>query len=191
MVAPEPPSHLDLPRPAPPRSPVHDLAERVRWIGLARLVVTACSVVLVAGGAWWLLRAPAPSAETSLPLAPGAASGSTPTLPAPSSAPGPAPTTAPAATLPATIVVHVAGAVANPGVHEVAGGARVADAVAAAGGVAPGGDADGVNLAAPLADGQRVYVPRLGEVDPAAVPSGAAPAWCATRVDRSRAARSI
>ena len=43
----------------------------------------------------------------------------------------------------------------------------MADAVAAAGGPPADADLDGVNLAAPLADGQRVYVPRIGEVDPA------------------------
>jgi competence protein ComEA len=179
MVVPELPPRLELPRPAPPRAPLEHIAERVRWFGLARLVVAAASVALVVGGAWWLLSAPAPTAESSLPVTSGA--GSTPgggaTLPPPSNAPRSAPRSVPppgpSSTSPATIVVHVAGAVVAPGVHVVARDARVADAVAAAGGVAPGGDPDGVNLAAALADGQRIYVPLVGEVDPVAVPSGA------------------
>lgn len=61
------------------------------------------------------------------------------------------------------IVVHVAGAVAVPGVYELADGARVHDAVLAAGGIIPEADTDQLNLAALLADGEKVYVPREGE----------------------------
>jgi competence protein ComEA len=57
------------------------------------------------------------------------------------------------------ITVHVAGAVRVPGLVEVPGGSRVADAIVAAGGVMPGADLQGVNLAAPLADGQQLVVP--------------------------------
>lgn len=178
MDVPELPQRLDLPRPGPPRAPLRYLAEQVRWFGPARLAVAAASVVLVVVGAWWLLNAPAPPAESSLPVTSGAGGvgGAAATLPPPSTVPAATVASSPASSAhPAAIVVHVAGAVVEPGIHEVAGGARVADAVAAAGGVAPGGEPDGLNLAAPLADGQRVYVPRTGEVDPAAVPSAAAP----------------
>lgn len=61
------------------------------------------------------------------------------------------------------IVVHVAGAVLQPGVYELPDGARVHEALAAAGGAVPGADTDQLNLAAVLADGQKVYVPREGE----------------------------
>ena len=60
-----------------------------------------------------------------------------------------------------TITVHVAGAVAFPGVVRVPAGARVGEAVAAAGGALPEADLGRVNLAAPLADGQQLSVPRL------------------------------
>lgn len=57
------------------------------------------------------------------------------------------------------LVVHVAGAVREPGVYRMADGSRVTDAIERAGGVARTGLADAINLAAPLADGQQVVVP--------------------------------
>lgn len=61
------------------------------------------------------------------------------------------------------VVVHVAGAVARPGVYSLRDGARVAAAVARAGGAVRRADLAAVNLAAPLADGQQVIVPaRVG-----------------------------
>jgi competence protein ComEA len=70
-------------------------------------------------------------------------------------------------TVAAELVVHAAGAVVRPGLQRVPSGARVADVLAAAGGPAPDADLDRVNLAAPVADGERVYVPRRGEAVPA------------------------
>lgn len=64
---------------------------------------------------------------------------------------------------PVTLVVHVDGMVGMPGVYELAEGARVSDAVTAAGGLAGGADTSSLNLAAPLADGEKVHVPREGE----------------------------
>ena len=66
----------------------------------------------------------------------------------------------------AAVVAHVAGAVARPGLYRLGGSPRVADALDAAGGPAPDADLDAVNLAASVADGERVYVPRRGEVPP-------------------------
>lgn len=62
-----------------------------------------------------------------------------------------------------TLVVHVDGAVENPGVYELDPGARVADAVLSAGGLAEGADTSSVNLASLLSDGQKVHVPIEGE----------------------------
>lgn len=66
------------------------------------------------------------------------------------------------------LVVHAAGAVQQPGVHRVPNGARVTDVLAAAGGPTPDADVDRLNLAAVVSDGQRLYVPRVGEVAPPA-----------------------
>ncbi len=57
------------------------------------------------------------------------------------------------------VVVHVAGAVADPGVYRLPAGSRVADALERAGGPIGRADPDSINLAARLADGQQVVVP--------------------------------
>lgn len=68
-----------------------------------------------------------------------------------------------------SIVVAAAGAVTRTGVYRVAPGARVIDVVEAAGGAGPDADLDRVNLAAKVADGERIYVPRKGEPGDSAV----------------------
>jgi competence protein ComEA len=59
----------------------------------------------------------------------------------------------------AMVVVHVAGAVRQPGVYELKEGQRIADAIARAGGATAKADTAAVNLAAPLADGMQVLIP--------------------------------
>ncbi|MCA1839080.1 MAG: ComEA family DNA-binding protein [Actinomycetota bacterium] len=61
------------------------------------------------------------------------------------------------------VTVHVAGMVVTPGVYELNEGARVKDAIAAAGGPAAGADVNALNLAALLQDGQKIFVPKPGE----------------------------
>ena len=63
----------------------------------------------------------------------------------------------------APVVVDVAGAVVAPGVYQLTKGARVEDALKAAGGIVEGADLAMINRAALLSDGQRVYIPREGE----------------------------
>ena len=65
----------------------------------------------------------------------------------------------PAGTGSSAITVHVAGEVVAPGLVEVAPEARVADAIAAAGGTTRDADLGRVNLAASLRDGQQVIIP--------------------------------
>jgi competence protein ComEA len=71
-------------------------------------------------------------------------------------------------------VVHVVGRVRHPGVVRLPEGARVEQAVAAAGGARRDADLARVNLARPLVDGEQVVVPRPG--DPVEAAIGPAPA---------------
>lgn len=114
---------------------------RTVLVAVAGVVMLVLAAVALRGGA-------PPPPEVHLPMATTVAPASTTT-------------TAP------DLLVHVAGAVARPGVHRLPVGARVADVIEAAGGPGPDADLDRLNLAAPLADGTRVFVPRVGEPVPA------------------------
>jgi competence protein ComEA len=149
--------------------------------------VVALAVAAVVG--WRLLAPPAPPPELELPFAEqpaapdeagspaGGEAAATPTGVPGEAAAGPTGDGAGAGGQPpvgegaAEVVVHVAGAVAVPGVQRLPTGARVVDAVDAAGGALPDADLARINLAAPLTDGQQVYVLRQGEVAPP-VPAG-------------------
>lgn len=108
--------------------------------------IAAALVVAVAGlaGLWYAGRSPAPPPLT---VDPGGSAGR-------------------------IITVHVSGAVQSPGVVRVAAGARVGEAIAAAGGALPEADLGRVNLAAPLADGQQLSVPRMSPDGTAAAAAG-------------------
>lgn len=164
-------------RPAPSQ-PVGDrLRAWLGWFGIARLVVSAVSMIVVCVGAFWLVRSPSPPAEAVLPRV------SSPQLPLSTLAvPVPTEPRLSGDVVSRDVVVHVAGAVVRPGVYELPDGTRVDGAVQAAGGPTVDADLDAVNLAAAAVDGARVYVPVEGEVAPAllhddptangAVPSG-------------------
>lgn len=165
------------------------VAERWPWFVAGAVIVSVVAIVLV-------MRAPSPPVAVSLPRATsvpvvGASASALPTAAPPTAAPGS--TVATSATMaagsPEQLVVHVAGAVVAPGLVTLPAGSRVADAVERAGGLRPDADGDRVNLAAPLTDGVRVYIPVMGQPDPppaivvtggaaegaAAAPSAAAP----------------
>lgn len=110
------------------------------------------------------LRALAPGTTIELAASPASevtastASGSAPES-EPSSSQGP--------------IVHVTGEVVAPGLYELPPGARVADAIAAAGGMTIQADEAALNLAAPAVDGTQIYVLALGEAAPAGAPAPA------------------
>lgn len=110
-------------------------ASPAELVGLGMLLLggVACAGVLL----WW-----APAQGATGPVA----------------SPGPVP----AAPTAAPVTVHVAGAVLRPGLVELPAGARVADAIAAAGGAGPDADLGALNLAREVSDGERVGVPLAG-----------------------------
>ena len=120
----------------------------------AQALTVVATVVAVALVGWFLLRQPpGPPAEASMvPVTAGATT----------------------TTSAGEVVAHAAGAVVVPGLYTLRDGARVADLVAAAGGPTPDADLDRLNLAAPLADGAQVFVPRLGQPVPPGA-TGSAP----------------
>jgi competence protein ComEA len=160
-----------LVRPRPPRS----WRERVDHVAdatgtsPARLLAGAALAAVAVGVALWLTRPAAAPPEVSLPFASTAPAGASPGA----SAGGSSGTSASSTTkVVEELVVDVEGAVVQPGVHRLPTGARVTDAVAAAGGLGPTADGARLNLAAPLQDGERVYVPAVGEEPPPIVGPG-------------------
>jgi competence protein ComEA len=163
------------------RSPL--FAAVVDWIdaraNLAMLGVALLAAAVLGAGAWFVVQGRS-DPEASCGASPFSASAviDTTLLPA----------AGPASTSVVEIVVHAAGAVARPGLQRLAGGSRVSDLLEAAGGPTPESDLDRLNLAAPLADGQRLYVPRLGETAPAPVSPEGGVGGSAATVDGAGAA---
>lgn len=145
---------MDVWRPEPPNedeSPWSRLVAWIRFVGPTKVVASVAGVIVAAIVGWALIRPSSPGAEAALgTLAPSSTSSAelVPTTLAPD----------------APIIVHVAGSVQAPGVYRLRLGDRVVDAVTAAGGALPRAATDAVNLAAPVTDGERVYVPAIGEV---------------------------
>lgn len=119
-------------------------------VGLALLLVGGVAVLVVL---WWSGRPALPGTDP-----PGSASGVL------DDASADAPDPSGALSGADTVTLHVAGAVARPGLVEVPVGARVADALHAAGGLLLDAEVGAVNLARTVADGERLDVPRIGEV---------------------------
>jgi competence protein ComEA len=175
-------------RPLPARPVSETIRAWLQWFGLVRLLVIGLAILSVGAGAFWLLRAPVTPIENSLPVAqrtttltkatPSGVSSGPPTSHSSPTTLDPAGPVAPLASTTTTtgsVVVDVAGAVLHPGVYALAAGSRVHQALAAAGGLDAGADIDVLNLAAPLRDGDRLYVPHSGQPVPiVVVPTGGA-----------------
>ena len=132
------------------------------------LVAAAAGAIVLAVAAVAVLLMPTGAAKPSAGNDPAALLLESPSASAPFGSVAPAS---------GTIVVDVEGAVAAPGIRELAAASRIADAIEAAGGYAADADlaaAASVNLAQPLTDGQQVRVPRVGEAAVAAAPSALA-----------------
>jgi competence protein ComEA len=118
----------------------------------------AVAAVLVVAWTWW--QRPQVHAVPAASSASAAASIGTAVSAGPGRARPPTPITAggPTPASPTALVVSVIGRVHHPGLVTLVPGARVADALAAAGGLLPGADAATVNLAAVVTDGQQIAV---------------------------------
>lgn len=117
-------------------------------------------VVAVAAGLVWLWAGARSGGVPAASAAPGSPSPGGPPSSLTAHVAGPTTSTS------APLAVHVAGAVARPGLYHLPTGSRVADALGRAGGRLPGADVDRLNLAARLVDGQKVHVLRRGEAAP-------------------------
>ena len=164
LAAPRRPPPTPPVRPAPgappPRRPAgRHLAPRRRGLGLvglgpAQLAVVAMVVAVgLAVTCWWLVRG-SPHPASGLAATPAPALVST----APAVQPVGAQETSPTASRPATVTVDVTGKVRHPGIAVLDAGARVVDALEAAGGAKPGVDVSDLNLARVLVDGEQVVV---------------------------------
>ena len=155
-----------LPRPGVGRG-LDALRDRIdEWRADARFGVIALVVIAVIAGVVWYRVGVSGGNDEEAKGGKTAASATSRRA-----RPDPVATTAPGD----AVVVHVAGAVTRPGVAELPAGSRVIDAVEAAGGALPDGDLDQLNLAAKVADGERVLVPRVGEAVAAAPVVGSGP----------------
>jgi competence protein ComEA len=148
-------------------------------LGPAQLAVVA---VLVAVGlavtAWWVVRT---EPSRVAPLAP-AATGRAEALATPSGGTEVAEPGAGGAG--GTVTVDVAGKVRRPGITVLDSGARLVDALEAAGGARPGVDLSGLNLARVLVDGEQILVGVAAQVAaPPAAPPGAPAAAAGTLVN--------
>ena len=129
------------------------LIEQIQWFGLRRVISTAVAVVVVAVGAWWVVRVPPAPVESTIAFTATSLAGGV-SVPIPTGA------------IPSLgIVVHVAGEVKNPGVYTLSNSARMVDAVLAAGGATARADLEVINLATPLMDSSQIYVPAKGAAE--------------------------
>jgi competence protein ComEA len=130
------------------------IRERLSALSRAELIGLVALLGVTLGGAslWYVRSLPRP-----IPVTAGAPGSDVP-VPAASASPSPA----------VVLLVDVAGWVRHPGVYEFEEGARVIDAIDAAGGARSGALLQSLNLAAPLTDGTQILVPK--EVDQGVTP---------------------
>jgi competence protein ComEA len=155
----------EIPRPQGWRERLETIAGRRRETAVVAGLVAAS---VFGGLGLWARGAPAQIAPPAI------------ATPAPSGTPIPS----------GLLLVHVAGAVRDPGVVEVAAGSRVADAIELAGGALPKADLDQLNLAAVVVDASQILVPFRGGVASAGV-SPAPSASGATVVDLNTADQAM
>lgn len=120
------------------------LLERVRhWIaffGIRRIVAGSFTAIILLGVGWFIMKPTPVPIDAYVPQISSVVTSSI-------------------VVSPSQVKVHVAGAVAMPGVYQLSSSARVVDAIDAAGGALRSADLESINLAQTVVDTEQVYVP--------------------------------
>jgi len=153
---------------------LRELARRAGLAGVPPAAVAAalvlCAVIVVlAAWRWWPRSGESAAAREPV----GASAANAPEGAGQSAGLSSADATAGSTPASSSVFVHVVGAVRHPGLFELPSGARVAEAVQAAGGLAGNAAQAGINLARPVTDGEQVVVPTLDEFASGAPPAAA------------------
>lgn len=127
----------------------------LRWkVGISAALVLGAGVLVIVVGSEFLRSLPTGPEPLPMPSVPSEASAQTPEL---------------------MVLVHVVGAVEEPGVVSLPENSRVHDALALAGGAQEDAELGGVNLARVVYDGEQIIVPRVGEPVVASSGEGSGP----------------
>lgn len=127
----------------------------LRWkVGISAALVLGAGVLVIVVGSEFLRSLPTGPEPLPMPSVPTEASAQTPEL---------------------MVLVHVVGAVEEPGVVSLPENSRVHDALALAGGAQEDAELGGVNLARIVYDGEQIIVPRVGEPVVASSGEGSGP----------------
>ena len=139
-----------------PRTGKHFAGPRpLRWkVGISAALVLGAGVLVIVVGSEFLRSLPTGPEPLPMPSVPSEASAQTPEL---------------------MVLVHVVGAVEEPGVVSLPENSRVHDALALAGGAQEDAELGGVNLARVVYDGEQIIVPRVGEPVVASSGEGSGP----------------
>lgn len=127
----------------------------LRWkVGMSAALVLGAGVLVIVVGSEFLRSLPTGPEPLPMPSVPSEASAQTPEL---------------------MVLVHVVGAVEEPGMVSLPENSRVHDALALAGGAQEDAELGGVNLARVVYDGEQIIVPRVGEPVVASSGEGSGP----------------
>ena len=156
-------------------------ASRLRF-AVSRVAVLVLVLVVLAWIGLSILLAPPPT-TTQLETVPLVSDPSPPpgAMPSGTAAPG---------NSEGAVTVHVVGAVKKPGVYTLPAGARIVDALEAAGGLRRGARPELLNLAARLADGQQIVLPGGADAQAASDPASGSSARPMVRTAARPAGRS-
>ena len=112
----------------------------IAFIGFRRIVAGSFTAIILLGVGWFIMKPTPVPIDAFVPQVSSVVTSSV-------------------VVSPSQVKVHVAGAVAMPGVYQLSSSARVVDAISAAGGALKSADLESINLAQTVVDTEQVYVP--------------------------------